>query len=141
MEAYAASAPFKEGEVEDLHQVTATGLVAQAMSSGDVNCVRDALRKKNLDKTVERALRKLLIVQRSVRGSEAERDNLLPKFRALRLWSACSSLFFTLNPHDIRSLITLTLLQGDSKFEKSFSLDQTDEDKVAALLDDFNEDF
>ena len=82
VEAYAASAPFKEGEVEDLHQVTATGLVAQAMSSGDVNCVRDALRKKNLDKTVERAMRKLLIVQRSVKhlfrnGREIAREGRL----------------------------------------------------------------
>ena len=135
VEVYAASAPFKEGEADDLQQVTATGLVAQAMSSGDVNCIRDVLRKKNLEKPVERALRKLLIVQRSVRGSEAERDNLLPKFRALRLWSGCSSLFFTLNPHDIRSPITLTLLQGDSKFEKSFSLDQTDEELDAYVKD------
>ena len=67
----------------------------------------------------------ILICQRKVRGSEGERDTILPRFTALRLWSGCASLFFTLNPHDIRSPITLTLLQGDSKFEKVFYLDET----------------
>ena len=66
------------------------------------------------------------ISQRNVRGSEAERDNIRPKFLALRLWSGCSSLFFTLNPHDIRSPITLLLLQDDYRFEKRFSLDLSD---------------
>ena len=50
----------------------------------------------------------------------------MPKFFALRLWSGCSSLFFTLNPHDIRSPITLVLLQADAKFERAFSLDLDD---------------
>jgi hypothetical protein len=40
-----------------------------------------------------------------VRGSEAEKDNLMPRFFGLRLWSGCSSLFFTLNPHDITVML------------------------------------
>ena len=32
--------------------------------------------------------------QRKVRGSEAEKDNLIPKFLAMRVHSWCSSLFF-----------------------------------------------
>ena len=68
------------------------------------------------------------VIQRTVRGSEAEKDNLMPKFFGLRLWSGCSSLFFTLNPHDIRSPITMTLLQDDTSFKKEFSLDLSDAD-------------
>ena len=43
------------------------------------------------------------IALRRVEGSEAERDVLRFKFGALRLWTGCSLLFFTLNPHDIHS--------------------------------------
>jgi hypothetical protein len=65
------------------------------------------------------ALHKMQIIQRGVRGSEAEKDNLLPKFFVLRLWSGCSSLFFTLNPHDLRSPLTILLLQQDAHLRKS----------------------
>ena len=75
------------------------------------------------------------IIQRKVRGAEAEKDNLLPKFMALRIWSGCSSLFFTLNPHDIRSPITMSLLQDDLQLDKKFSLDLTDEETEAYLAD------
>ena len=72
-------------------------------------------------------------MQRNVRGSEAEKGNLIPKFFALRLWSGCSSLFFTLNPHDIRSPLTMMLLQGDMRYEKQFSLDMSDAETEAYL--------
>ena len=88
--------------------------------------MRDALKKKNLEFPVRKALEQMQVLQRRVRGSEAEKDNLLPKFTALRLWSGCSSLFFTLNPHDIRSPITVLLLHEDLEIEKKFSLDLSD---------------
>ena len=86
------------------------------------------LRKKNLEKPLEIAFKKMRIIQRNVRGSESEKDNLMPRFFGLRLWSGCSSLFFTLNPHDIRSSMTIILLQNDCHFEKKFSLDWNDAD-------------
>ena len=70
-----------------------------------------------------------------MRGSESEKDNIVPQFFALRLWSGCSSLFFTLNPHDIRSPITLTLLQADAKFERFFSLDLSDAETAVYMKD------
>ena len=76
------------------------------------------------------------IIQKGVRGSEAEKDNIIPKLTALRLWSGCSSLFFTLNPHDIRSPITLLLVQEDTTVERKFSLDLSD-DEAAAYVNDF----
>ena len=119
---------FTVDQKADLAKLTATGLVAHALASGDVDSVREALRRKDLDRPLEIALRKMQVVQRTVRGSESERDNLLPRFLALRLWCGCASLFFTLNPHDIRSPITMVLLQGDAKFETEFSLDLSDEE-------------
>ncbi len=90
-------------DVDRLCEVTATGLIQSALASGDFNSVREGLRKKNLDAPVQAVLKNLQICLRSVRGSEGERDALLYKFRAMHIWSGCSSLFFTLNPHDIRS--------------------------------------
>ena len=75
------------------------------------------------------------IVQRSVRGSEAEKDTLIPKFLAMRVHSGCSALFFTLNPHDIRSALTLSLLHGDGKIQKRFSLDFTDTEAQQYVTD------
>ena len=48
--------------------------------SNDVESVRSVLRKRNLEKPVEGAFLAMRIVQRQVRGSEAEKDHLLQKF-------------------------------------------------------------
>ena len=119
---------LSEADASELQKLTAGGLVSQALASGEVNSIREALRKKNLAVPVDRALRHMQICLRNVRGSEAERDTIMYKFAAIRIWSGCSSLFFILNPHDIRSPLTVLLLQSDFQFEKSFSLDVSDEE-------------
>ena len=76
-------------------------------------------------------------MQRKVRGSEAEKDNLMPKFLAMRIFCGCSSLFFTLTPHDIRSPLVVSMLHGEGALEKIYSLDFNDaqaEQYVAELL-------
>ena len=118
----------------DLQKVTAASLVSHALSSGDVNSVKDLLKRKNLDAPLRNTFRQMQILQRKVRGSEAEKDDILPKFMALRLWSGCSSLFFTLNPHDIRSPLTLLFIQDGTPLERKFSLDLTDEEAATYRL-------
>ena len=44
-------------------------------------------------------------------------------------------MFFTLNPHDIRSPITMALIHGDLRLEKQFSLDMPDADTEAYFAD------
>ena len=85
---------FSAEQKAELEKLTGPSLVANALASGDVQSVREELRKKDLEKPIETAFRKMQIIQRNVRGSEGEKDNLMPKFFALRLWSGCSSLFF-----------------------------------------------
>ena len=133
VEAGIQQAGFTAQQKSDMEGLTANGLIASALASGEVNSVREALRRKNLEKPVQAALQRMQIIQRKVRGSEAEKDNLVPKFFAIRLWSGCSSLFFTLNPHDIRSPITVSLLQNDMHFDQEFSLDVSDEETEAFL--------
>ena len=136
VEACVRSHLFSTREQHDLAELSSSGIVATALASGDVNSVREAMRKKGLHNSVLTALQKMQAVQRTVRGSEAEKDNLLPKFFGLRLWSGCASLLFTLNPHDIRSPLTLLLLQDDFKWERTFSLDLTD-DETEAIMREF----
>ena len=107
--------------LQEMEKLTAGSLVAHALSSGDVDSVKELLRRKNLEKPIEATFRHMQIVQRNVRGSEAEKDKLMPKFLAMRIWSGCSSLFFTLNPHDIRSPLTISILQSDTEFKNEFS--------------------
>jgi len=130
-----ASSRFSAADLAEMQTLSAAGLVACAMSSGEVTSVRELLRKKTLNTNIEITFRKMQIIQRKVRGSEAEKEQLLPKFTALRLWSGCSSLFFTLNPHDIRSPITMTLLQGVVPLERTFSLDFNDAEAAEYVRD------
>ena len=115
---------LSHANVAEIQKVTASGLVAHALSSGDVNSVRSLLKQKNLHGPLKQTFQRMQIIQRSVRGSEAEKDSIMPKFFGLRLWSGCSSLFFTLNPHDIRSPLTLLLVRTWAREEnlKSFFL-------------------
>ena len=113
--------PLTEADAISLQDVTAVDLMSEALASGDVNSVKQVLRKKNLHLKLRKAFQRLQMCQRMVRGSEASRDDLIPKFMAMRVWNGCSSLFFTLNPHDIRSPISLMLLQGSEVFQREFS--------------------
>ncbi len=127
--------PLSAAEAVSLQDVTAVDLISAALASGDVNSVQQILRKKNLDVKLRRAFQRLRMCQRMVRGSEASRDELMPKFMAMRVWNGCSSLFFTLNPHDIRSPVSLMLLQGLETFEREFSLDFADVETEAYLAE------
>ena len=71
---------FDKGTRDALQYLTAVRLMATALASGDVKSVRDVLKKKGLDQSVRTALRTLQISQSRVRGSEAERDGMMPKF-------------------------------------------------------------
>ena len=55
------------------------------------------------------------IAFRSVRGSDSEKLTMRKRFFAMRVRYGFSSLFFTLNPHDIRSPITLALTNNKDR--------------------------
>ena len=93
VEAFYRSQVFTQSELEELRGLTAASLIANALSSGDVNSVRALLRKKNLEAPIQRAFRSMQTIQRRVRGPEAEKDNLTPKFTAPQIWPEFSSLF------------------------------------------------
>ena len=115
-----------EVDKEQINSVTAEGILQYALHCGDVNDIKSLLKRKSLDGPLRKTFMKMQVAQSNVRGSEGERDSIIPKFFGMRLWCGCSSLFFTLNPHDIRSPITLSLLQADKKFDRKFSLELTD---------------
>ena len=120
------SVAFSKAHANALQETTASDLVAHALASGDCNSVAELLRHKGLDEKLRTTFQFMQMAQRKVRGSEAQRSSVRYKFRALRLWQGCSSLFFTLNPHDIRSPLTIVLSNREHFQTKTFSLDLPD---------------
>ena len=122
-------------DVAALQELTQHDLVAEAMASGECDSVRAVLRRKGLDAKLRRAMKTIELVQRQVRGSEAEKSSLRFRFVAMRVWGGCSSLFFTLNPHDIRSPLTVALINKEHFDVHRFSLDLSDADADKFLAD------
>ena len=85
------SRPSPENQVDQ--KITAAGIMSYALGRGDVNSVKDLLKRRDLHKPLHNIFRQMQVIQRKGRGSEAEKDGILPKFMTLRLWSGCSSLF------------------------------------------------
>jgi hypothetical protein len=114
-------------EVELLSKVSADDILSAAMASGDCDTLRAILRRDGLGDALKSTFRHMQAAQRTVRGSEASKTSLQNKFTAVRLWSGCSSLFFTLNPY-ARQPLTLALCNGEHFNVQSFSLDLSDVD-------------
>ncbi len=98
--------------VELLSTISAIDIVSAAVASGDCETLRGILRKDGLDDALKSTFRHMQAAQRTVRGSEASKTSLQNKFTAVRLWSGCSSIFFTLNPY-ARQPLTLALCNGE----------------------------
>ena len=90
--------PLSQHDARALRETTAHDLMSLAISSGDCDSVRQVLRGSKLDAKLRTTFEYMQLIQRKVRGSEAERDTLRYSFRAMRIWHGCSSLFSTLNP-------------------------------------------
>ncbi|CAK0897224.1 unnamed protein product, partial [Prorocentrum cordatum] len=125
------------GQTTAVTQLTAEGLVSSAAAAGGAANLRDLLRQQGLDPIVRNTAHRMHLALRRVRGPAEEREGFIWRFRALRIWSGCASLFFALNPRDIRSPLAVLLAQGDETVPRKFSLDMTD-DEATQWMTDFN---
>jgi hypothetical protein len=115
---YLVQSKYSNIITEALKTIGPGDFVRSALAAGDCESIRQALRKKNIDTTVKSILKSMDVALRGVEGSESERDIFRFKFIALHLWSGCSLLFFTLNPHDLHSPLLLVFL-GQQGIRKS----------------------
>ena len=111
--------------------LTATDFVAAALASGDCNTVRELMRKKGVEVRVRAVLQSMDVAMRDVEGSDAQRDTFRYKFAAMRAWSGCSFMFFTLNPHDIHNPLLIVFANTDNVHMERISLDWDDEEMKA----------
>ena len=111
-----------------LADVRPTDFVASALAAGDAPSIRAALRKRNVEPKVRSILRSMDVALRGVEGSESERDIFRFKFIGLHIWSGCSLLFFTLNPHDIHNPLLLVFLGPEGSQHERISLDWDDKE-------------
>jgi hypothetical protein len=106
--------------------LTAKDIVQAALASGDFKTVQTAFQCKDLDGRVKSILKQMQIATREVEGTPAERSSFRFRFLALRMWSGCSALFFTLNPHDIKSPLLLVFIGPENSGCERISLDWND---------------
>ena len=128
---YLISSKHSERIQDALRIVEPGDFVRSALAAGDCESIRQALRKKNVSTNVKEILKSMDIATRGVEGSESERDSFRFKFVALHLWSGCSLLFFTLNPHDIKNPLLLIFLGQQGVQVEPISLDWSDAEMAA----------
>ena len=112
----------------DLIELPPRDMVVAALAAGEGTPVRHTLQRKNVDVRVKWVLRSMEVALRRVEGSEAEQDVLRFRFRALRLWTGCSLLFVTLNPHDVRSPLLVHFIGNREKHVERVSLGWDDDE-------------
>ena len=115
----------------DLLALRPADFVSSALAAGDCHSIRHALRKKGVLDKVKESLRCIDFALRGVEGSESERELFRLKFGAMRIWNGCSFIFFTLNPHDIKTPLLLAFLSERHTQIERVSLDWSDLDLTA----------
>ena len=113
---------------DSLQSISPGDFVRAALAAGDCESIRSALRKKNIDTTVKDILKSMDVALRGVEGSESERDIFRFKFISLHIWSGCSMLFWTMNPHDIKHPLLLVFLGHQGVDVERISLDWNDDE-------------
>jgi hypothetical protein len=116
---------------KDIHNLKAADFVDAVLQEGDFDCVKKALRKPNITQPVKSVLQSIQVALRDVEGSEAERETFRLKLGALRLWNGCSFIFFTLNPHDIKTPLLVAFISDYHTKVERVSLDWNDDDMAA----------
>ena len=111
-----------------LARLNAKHVLQAAVEAGDAASIRDILRNARVEDDVKLLLRKVQTVMRRIHGSDAERSALRWKFVAMRLWNGFSFIFFTLNPNEWGSSLTLSFRGPTREETKSFSLALSDEE-------------
>ena len=91
-------------EVMRLHSEDLKELAAGVTSSTKL---REALQKSNVAKHVRKAMYHVTTVMRKVEGTDGARHKFHKYFESLRIFHGSGVLFFTLNPRDVDSALTV----------------------------------
>ena len=104
-------------------------VAAAAAQKSDFSTLAHALQcKPSHSGRLHQLFREMTIVLRDIDGSEAHRSATIYKMRALRVWSGCSFLFFTLNPVDHSNPIFVAFLNSQTNDVEQIKLNCSDTD-------------
>ena len=120
--------PLFKKHTRVLAELQAKHVLQAAVAAGEAASIRDLLRNAGVEDDLKTILRMLQVVLRRVPGTDSERSSLRFKFTALRLWSGLSFLFFTLNPNEWGSPLTLLFRTPYAEELQRFSLHLSDEE-------------
>ena len=100
---------FKD-EVESLLRLRSSDFLDLALKSTDSDTLRKLMRDSTVVQHVRRAMYQVVKVMRSVPGSDSERHKFQSWFEALRIYAGCGVVFWTLNPRDTNSPLTVRFM-------------------------------
>ena len=80
-------------DVEALNSITPEDYLAEALTSGECDSLKQLLQRKGLDEKLRSTVRSMELAFRSVCGSESEKLTMRKRFVAMRVRYGFSSLF------------------------------------------------
>ena len=122
--------PLFQQKKEALAGLSAQRILLAAAEAGDAHSVRELLRKANLDKDIGALVKMTQTVSRDVDWSDAARTATRYKFTSLRIWAGMNVIFYTLNPSEWSSGLTLKFCGPYTEETRHFSLDLSEEEMV-----------
>ena len=122
--------PLFQQNRKALAGLSAQKILLAAAEAGDAPGAREILCKANLDKDLGHLVKMIHTVTRNIDWSDAARTATRIKFTALRIWSGMSVIFFTLNPSERSSGLTLKFCGPYTEETRNFSLDLSEEEMV-----------
>ena len=105
-----------------LAKLNSKHILEAAIEAGDLASIRGLLRKEGVADSLKKILCLVQTINRNIHGTDAERSAIRYKFIAMRLWGGFSFVFFTLNPNEWGSPLTLRFRGPYSEELRSFSL-------------------
>ena len=110
---YCDTSSYFKKHVADIAILSPQDFLSSPLAAGDASSIRAALRKNKILDKVKGVLRSIDFALRGVEGSDSERELFRLKFGALRIWNGCSFVFFTLNPHDIKTPLLVAFISPE----------------------------
>ena len=126
--AYVSTSTWLNEQAHRFHDLNPQDLLVAAYAAPDADHIRKILRNSEVASNVKEVLRSMFIAMRQVEGSDAWRSSLQHLFAAMRIWGGSYAVFFTLNPNDTGSPLTLVFGHGSEPHTERISLDYTDQE-------------
>jgi len=121
--------PWFTSWTDKINSVKASDVRALAQIAEEHQSIKSIMRSDDVAESVKFLLHKMQLVQRYVPYTDAFRQSMRNRFTAMRIWGGSSTIFWTINPADVKHEMTLTFSCGDVAESYKYNLDWHDAEK------------